>query len=48
MGYTCDKLSSEMLASILASDENLEDYNTFLEELEKELDATENLFAKTV
>ena len=48
MGYTMQNMSSEMLASLLASDNNYDDYQRFLQELEKELDAMDNLFAETV
>jgi len=40
-------MSSEMLASLLASDNNYDDYQRFLQELEKELDAMDNLFDET-
>lgn len=48
MGYTMQNMSSEMLASLLASDNNYDDYQRFLQELEKELEAVEDLFSKTV
>lgn len=48
MGYTVQNMSSENLASLLASDNNYDDYQRFLQELEKELDAMDNLFAETV
>jgi len=47
MWYTMQNMSSEMLASLLASDNNYDDYQRFLQELEKELDAMDNLFDET-
>lgn len=44
MGYTVQNMSSENLASLLVSDNNYDDYQRFLQELEKELDAMDNLF----
>ncbi len=48
MGYTVQNMSSENLASLLVSDNNYDDYQRFLQELEKELDAMDNLFDETV
>jgi hypothetical protein len=33
MWYTADKINSELLASILASDNNRDDYNDFIERI---------------